>query len=197
MCRAALAISCTRGRADEELSVTSSRFAQSMAPPPKGSLSFPPLLTQWKGAAQGRSFPGSSHTWQKALAPRPLAHAPSEQTLQDLQLACGPRWNLLQEAAQLPSSKSGAPLPPPVTTYRSGGGGRDLPAKMPLYETVWPDTQAPTFSVWDYCKKVGHAPPPNSMPAPRITDMKVRAEPPPLRWHNASTAHPKKQQTVP
>ena len=28
-------------------------------------------------------------------------------------------------------------------------------SKMPLYDTVWPDTTPPNFSVWDYCKKVG------------------------------------------
>jgi len=43
---------------------------------------------------------------------------------------------------------------------------------MPLYERCWPNTTAPEFSVWDYCKKVGHAPPPGSLPAPRVNDMK-------------------------
>ena len=43
---------------------------------------------------------------------------------------------------------------------------------MPLYDSVWPETAAPNFSVWDYCQKRGHAPPPNSLPAPVVRDMK-------------------------
>ena len=175
------------------------------------TLSFPPLLEQWKGTAQGRSFPGSEFTWKKALAPRPLAHAISEQTLHDLQVACGPRFNLLQQATQLndrappratadtarttmPPASSNSQMPP---SFRRGGPARG----MPLYQSVWPDTTVPEFSVWDCnkcaglnhrgwlcvpcsrpnarnhmladCKRVGHAPPPNSLPAPPVSDMKV------------------------
>ena len=36
-------------------------------------LSFPPLLTEWKGASQGRTFPGGDHTRLKALEARQRA----------------------------------------------------------------------------------------------------------------------------
>ena len=136
-----------------------------------GNLSFPPLLpgAQWKGASQGRKFPGGDHTWKKSLAPRPLAHMPDKQTVQDIQTACGGKFDLLSRTVQLPAdlvSREGTPLPRPGHASTRPG------QRMPLYDSVWPDTTAPTFSVWDYCKKVGHAPPPNSLPAPRVNDMK-------------------------
>ena len=67
-------------------------------------LSFPPLLdsNQWKGASQGRTFPGSQHTWKKALAPRPLNHPINKDTVMDLQAATGGRFNLLHETVKLP-----------------------------------------------------------------------------------------------
>ena len=58
-----------------------------------GALSFPPLLTEWKGASQGRTFPGGDHTRLKALearAKRPLRHPPTKELVQDLVLAAGP-----------------------------------------------------------------------------------------------------------
>ena len=64
-------------------------------------LSFPPLLESWKGASQGRQFPGSQETWKKALQPRPLRHTPSEQTVHDIQMACGPNFKLVQQATQI------------------------------------------------------------------------------------------------
>ena len=144
----------------------------------QSSLSFPPLLDaqKWKGASQGRSFPGSQVTWKKQLAPRPLARTPDEQTMHELLEACGPRFDLLQQATQLPKDAvrrdgSWPPPPAPTTTRtRSFPGGPTL--GMPLYSSVWGDKPLPNFSVWDYCKRVGHAPPPNSLPAPRVPDMK-------------------------
>ena len=144
----------------------------------QSSLSFPPLLDaqKWKGASQGRSFPGSQVTWKKQLAPRPLARTPDEQTMHELLEACGPRFDLLQQATQLPKDAvrrdgSWPPPPAPTTTRtRSFPGGPTL--GMPLYSSVWGDKPLPNFSVWDYCKRVGHAPPPNSLPAPQISDLK-------------------------
>lgn len=158
-----------------------------MPVPPPGSLSFPPLLGQWKGASQGKAFPGSEFTWKQALKPRPLKHELSAQTVSDLQIACGPRYNLLQQTTNLDAHvKSGETMSSTMPSFSasasfpafSGGQPRD----MPLYSSVWPETSAPTFSVFDYCKKVGHAPPPNSLPAPRVTDMK--------QWF-ATYGHPK------
>lgn len=150
-----------------------------MPVPPAGSLSFPPLLSQWKGAAQDNKFPGSDHTWKQALRPRPLKHELSQQTVSDLQVACGPRFHLLQQATNLDAHVSGSSdamsssMPPP--NFRGSATNPAFsanPRGMPLYQTVWPETSPPQFSVFEYCKKVGHAPPPNSLPAPRVNDMK-------------------------
>ena len=136
-----------------------------------GSLSFPPLIGQWKGAAQGRSFPGSSETWKKALAPRPLAHLPDKQTVQDLKNACGAKFNLLADTVALPEELVSRDSVSQMSFRPTRAGGTPS-RKMPLYDSVWPETTPPTFSVWDYCKRVGHAVPPNHMPAPRVNDMK-------------------------
>ena len=144
-----------------------------LQPKTMAGLSFPPLLESWKGASQGRQFPGSQETWKKALQPRPLRHTPSEQTVHDIQMACGPNFKLVQQATQIGDEfvrRDGAP-PPSMQAPPARPPGM-MRSKMPLYDTVWPDTTPPNFSVWDYCKKVGHAPPPNSLPAPRVTDMK-------------------------
>ena len=46
------------------------------------------------------------------------------------------------------------------------------PSKPKLYASVWgAESSVPTFSVWRYCEKHGHAPP--SIPAPPISDMKA------------------------
>ena len=149
---------------------------------PPAPVSFPPLLDsqQWKGASQCRTFPGSDFTWKQALRPRPLAHEPSEQTVRDLQVACGVHFNLLQRATNIDEelvkriNTGSAPPPPPVTSAsRSAPLMPGAPAKgMPLYSEAWPNTSPPDFSVFEYCKKVGHAPPPNTMPAPQVNDMK-------------------------
>jgi hypothetical protein len=137
-----------------------------------GGLSFPPLLSdsQWKGAVGGRQFPGGGHTWKKALAPRPLSVTPDEATVRDLQISAGPSFNALQQTINLPdeliratATQGPAPLQP-VLRVRT--------PQMPLYDKVWPGTTPPNFSVWEYTKKHGHAMPPNSLPAPRVNDMK-------------------------
>jgi len=134
------------------------------------SLSFPPLLSQsqWKGASQGRAFPGGDHTWKKSLAPRPLRHVPDKGTVSDLQASTGPHFNLLHQTVQLPAD-SIEHLGLPATLYPAPQRPTN---KMPLYDSVWPDTTVPTFSVWDYCQKRGHAVPANYMPAPKVNDMK-------------------------
>ena len=128
---------------------------------PISGLSFPPLLDdkQWRGASQGRVFPGQEEK-QRLRARKALDDAEAKKE----------KFGISPELLDLP-------LPPPPSINRAPG---TMPSKMPLYDTVWPGTTAPTFSVFDYCKKVGHAPPPNYMPAPRVLDMKVRF------WH----AHP-------
>jgi hypothetical protein len=155
-------------------------FSARMAPS-ANTLSFPPLLAQhqWKGASQGRLFPGSQHTWKKALAPRPLHHMPDHGTVQDLQASTGARFNLLQQTVNLPQELiteggqyAGTSTGGAASRGRSGTGGGSR-RKMPLYEEAWPSTTPPEFSVFDYCKRVGHAPPPNSIPAPRVNDMKA------------------------
>lgn len=135
-----------------------------------GTLSFPPLLpsSQWKGAKQAAPFPGAAHTWKAALKPRPLHHTPSRETVSEIKLATESRFNTLQETLQLPNysetpSGGGVHVRPTANAHNKKKNG-------PLYDTVWPGTTAPDFSVWDYCKKVGHAPP--SVPAPRVNDMK-------------------------
>ena len=82
-----------------------------------GQLSFPPLLSQWKGASQGRTFPGSEFTWKKSLAPRPLHHMPNRSTVQDLQTATGGRFNLLQQSISLPDElvRRDIPTPQPLS----------------------------------------------------------------------------------
>ena len=126
-----------------------------------------------------RSFPGSDYTWRRSLAPRPLHHMPDKGTVQEIQAATGSRFNLLQQTVDLPADLVTREGTPYMGTTRGNGamGGRSSGSsgsrnKMPLYHEAWPDTTPPTFSVFDYCKKVGHAPPPNSIPAPRVNDMK-------------------------
>jgi len=141
-------------------------------PPP---LSHPPLLhrNQWKGAGLERQFPGGNHTFMQSIAARPLAHAPDENTVRELQAATGGAFNTLQQTIQLPAEmlRATSMTSPPVIPA-APPGGRSGGSKMPIYDSIWPNTTAPTFSNWDYCQKRGHAPPPNSLPAPRVTDMK-------------------------
>lgn len=133
-------------------------------------LSFPPLLTQWKGASQGRTFPGSESTWKKALAPRPLNVTPDDATIQDLQASAGGNFNHLQQTIKLsPQSLQSAAASTSLPAARQPGGGRG--PKMQLYDSVWPGTSAPNFSVWAYTKKHGHAMPAAEVPVPRVNDM--------------------------
>ena len=48
------------------------------------SLSFPPLLSEWRGPTGSKQYPGSSNTWKKALKERPLHYLPSKSTVRDL-----------------------------------------------------------------------------------------------------------------
>jgi hypothetical protein len=129
------------------------------------SMSFPPLLPSktWRAPTVAPDFPGSSHTWRKAMAPRPLTHQPSAATVGELQLATRGNFALLNETTKLKAandrpSLSATAAPPP--------------SKPKLYASVWGhESSVPTFSVWRYCEKHGHAPP--SMPAPPISDMKA------------------------
>lgn len=143
-------------------------------------LTFPPLLAEWKGAAQGRAFPGSAHTTKKALearAAKPLHHMPTKETVNDMLLATGPsHFQLLQKTVQLPDELVRRDTNTPGLHVSRSAQSRSGPRRsnnMPLYEQVWgTDTTPPDFSVFEYCQKKGHAPPPNSIPAPRVTDMK-------------------------
>ena len=101
-----------------------------LQPKTMAGLSFPPLLESWKGASQGRQFPGSQETWKKALQPRPLRHTPSEQTVHDIQMACGPNFKLVQQATQIGDEfvrRDGAP-PPSMQAPPARPPGRGLPA---------------------------------------------------------------------
>jgi hypothetical protein len=98
----------------------------------------------------------ASHTH---TPPLPFSQLPSEAVQRDNMMSLG-------STRALGSSRGG------MTSGGSGGGFPRRAAKMPLYNSVWPETTPPSFSVWDYCQKKGHAPPPNSLPAPRVTDMK-------------------------
>ena len=105
---------------------------------------------------------------------------PDHGTVQDIQAATGPRFNLLQQTVNLPQELigEGTGTHPHTggaasTMGRSSGTGSGPRRKMQLYEEAWPGTTPPEFSVFDYCKRVGHAPPPNSVPAPRVNDMKA------------------------
>lgn len=145
-----------------------------MPPPAYGTLAFPPVLerSKWRNATSDTSFPGGSITWRKALAPRPLHHTPSPTTVNDLRMATGGRFQLLQETTDLKAAAAAASaagetsqLQPPVYP-----GGRPV-GPPTTFTAVWgKEASMPTFNVWDYCKKHGHAPP--SMPQPPINDMK-------------------------
>ena len=135
-------------------------------------LSFPPLMdhAKWKGANRERVFPGGGHTWKKALAPRPLRERVNAETARDLQASTGAAFNVLQGTIQLPAEVLQETAASAVASVTPSVAPRSK--RMPLYDSVWPHTNPPTFSVWDYCQKTGHAMPPNSLPAPRVTDMK-------------------------
>ena len=137
------------------------------------SLSFPPLLSsnKWRGST-GKSYPGSDNTWHKALAPRPLRHLPSESTVRDMQMSTGARFNLLQQSVKLPEDliKRSSAQPDYSAGYLTVSGG--APSSMPLYDSVWAGASKPKFDNWKYCKKHGHAPHPNTLPAPGINDLK-------------------------
>ena len=144
-------------------------------------MSFPPVLdhSKWRNATSDTHFPGGSITWRKSLAPRPLHHQPSAATVNELRLATGGNFALLNETAQIKAAGEKAPVAAPA-----GAPPRRQPA---LYNSVWgAKSTMPTFNVWDYCKKHGHAPLPTdynsqaaghmggkSMPQPPINDMKA------------------------
>ena len=148
---------------------------------PSNMLSHPPIMSrnQWKGAGLQRKFPGGNLTFLRSIAPRPLAVQMDEATVRDLQAATGGVFNTLQDTIKLPpdilrATSSFAPVPVPsaaAAASQAGGGARGSKNGQ-LYDSIWPDTNLPTFSNWEYCQKRGHAPPPNSLPAPRVTDIK-------------------------
>ena len=129
------------------------------------SMSFPPLLPSktWRTPTVAPVFPGSSLTWRKAMAPRPLTHQPSAATVGELRLATRGNFALLNETTKLKSANSQPSLSETAAPP---------PSKPKLYASVWgAESSVPTFSVWRYCEKHGHAPP--SIPAPPISDMKA------------------------
>ena len=128
------------------------------------SMSFPPLLPSktWRNPTVAPDFPGSSLTWRKAMAPRPLTHQPSAATVGELRLATRGNFALLNETTKLKAANARPSL---------SATAAPPPSKPKLYASVWgAESSVPTFSVWRYCEKHGHAPP--SMPAPPISDMK-------------------------
>lgn len=140
-----------------------------MGPPQYGQLSFPPLLdnSKWRNATSDQYFPGGSYTWRKSLQPRPLRHKPSPTTLNELRMATGGRFGLLEDTTALPKSSS---APPGADHFQVPGG--KLHAPPVLFNSIFPkESTMPTFNVWDYCQKHGHAPP--RMPQPPINDMKA------------------------
>lgn len=136
------------------------------------TLSFPPLLSrnQWKGTTSGAKFPGGDHTWKKSLRPRPLRTNPNAGTIEEIAVSTGKNFKLLSETTGLrqrtdtPSSEGRAVAP----------STRGEPR---LFHAVFPDAEPPTFKMWDYCRKHGHAPDfckkpgTASIPAPRINDL--------------------------
>ena len=146
-----------------------------------GMMSFPPLLdhSKWRNATSDQHFPGGSITWRRALAPRPLAHQPSAGTVGELRLATGGNFPLLSNTTKLKAAGEPSFAAEPV--------GAPPPTKPVLFKAVWgPEATMPSFNVWDYCQKHGHAPQPTdprskagghmggtSMPQPPIRDMKA------------------------
>ena len=121
-------------------------------------LAFPPLLKGFIPAGR-KTYPGGTSTWKKAYAPRPLRVTPSEKTMQEMAIATGHNWRLLQETTGV-----GAPdrnIHTPMPRAQSPGN--------PLYQRVFPGGQPPSHNQWDYCKKYGRAP--KNVPAPQINDM--------------------------
>ena len=97
------------------------------------------------------------------MAPRPLTHQPSAATVGELRLATRGNFALLNETTKLKSANSQPSLSETAAPP---------PSKPKLYASVWgAESSVPTFSVWRYCEKHGHAPP--SIPAPPISDMKA------------------------
>ena len=138
--------------------------------PQYGQLSFPPLLdnSKWRNATSDQQFPGGSYTWRKSLQPRPLKHQPSPSTVTELRMATGERFQLLEDTAALPKSSSAPPGPDMVQVP----GRKRNAGPTVLFNTIFPkESSMPTFNVWDYCQKHGHAPP--RMPQPPISDMKA------------------------
>ena len=88
-------------------------------------------------------------------------------------MATGGRFQLLQETTDLKAAAAAASaagetsqLQPPVYP-----GGRPV-GPPTTFTAVWgKEASMPTFNVWDYCKKHGHAPP--SMPAPQLDSLKA------------------------
>ena len=131
----------------------------------QSSMSFPPLLghSKWRNPTVAPTFPGASATWRKSLAARPLSHQPSAATVGELRLAMGGNFPLLHETTKLKATSGSSFVGHPT-------GARPA-AKPKLYASVWgAESTVPTFSVWAYCQKHGHAPP--SVPQPPIRDMK-------------------------
>ncbi len=149
---------------------TSGGLSSSVAPS-RMSLSFPPVLDRyrWVGSTGSKHYPGSSNTWKKALRARPLHYEPSRATVRDLQMCAGGRFDLLQDAVQLPAEaipKGRDPMYDTSAQYGSGGGSR------PLYDTVWKGATQPSFNVFDYTRKHGRAPAPKNLTAPQgINDL--------------------------
>lgn len=112
---------------------------------PSTRTSFPPLLDSegWRPAGK-KQYPGSSHTWKKSLAPRPLHVTPSQRTLEELSVTTGRNFGLLQKTAGLST-----PLEPSAVRAAMSG---NAPRGAPLYNAVWPGTTLPAFSQWTYCR---------------------------------------------
>ena len=112
-------------------------------------VSFPPLLAseRW-GAHTSSRGKGPARS-----VPRPLAVP--RHTVEELMAATGERWPLLQSAANTVGGETRQPEQRRVPdTFSDMFGAKSA---------------KPEFNVFNYCKRVGHAPP--SVPAPPISNL--------------------------
>ncbi len=117
-----------------------------------GSMSFPPLLSSDKWGATstaGRRRPRAT--------PKPLALHGG--TLQDLKLATGDRYELLQSAARVDARSAASDV-----------AGSEA-ARPDHFRQIFPAAIRPQGSIFAHCKRTGHATMTNPVAGPAIRDL--------------------------
>ena len=126
---------------------------------------FPPTLErkQWKGsfAVERTARNPVNHTRR----PREL----SAETAAEVRAAAGPHSSLLFEAANLraPPKASSSTTPAPAAAAAAAADS-NTPPPVNIYQSTFPGTAPPEFSVFAFCKKYGRAPRAADVPAPAI-----------------------------